>query len=131
MQEREQRAPTERRCFTRVPCDAVAVLGIGDTIRRGQLVDISLKGVLIQIDDYHGVDAGATVEIGILLAGESPRIRMTGRCAHISKRGVGVRWERMDLESFWHLRRLIELNATTSRDSEHELAALLESTCTA
>ena len=50
---------------------------------------------------------------------------MLGRSAHVVDERIGVRWERMDLESFWHLRRLIELNATTGRDADSELNALL------
>ena len=128
MQEHDHQAPDERRSFTRVPCDAVAVLAAGNSIRRGHLVDISLKGVLVAVEDVEGLGVDDAVEINIVLSGESPRIRMAGRCAHISSRGVGVRWERMDLESFWHLRRLIELNATTRRETE--LAALLDPTGT-
>lgn len=131
MQHHDQQAPHERRNFTRVPCDAVAVVTVGDSIRRGQLVDISLKGVLIALDDKDDLAIGDLVDVGILLTGKSPRIRMTARCAHVSARGLGVRWERMDLQSFWHLRRLIELNATTGLDTESELAALLTPTGTA
>lgn len=127
MQKREHPTPDERRCFARVPCDAVAVVTVGDTVHRGQLVDISLKGVLIDVDGIDGLSVDTTVDVGILLSGGSPRIHMIGRCAHVSSRGLGVRWERMDLESFWHLRRLIELNAATERDADSELAALLAS----
>ncbi len=120
-------APREnRRKFTRVPCNATALVRAGELTWRGQLVDISMKGVLVELDAEHGLAARANVEINILLASETPRIRMVGTCAHVRDAHVGIRWERMDLESFWHLRRLIELNGGAGKDSEAELAKLLD-----
>ena len=101
----------ERRQFERVPCDAVAVPSCGESVRRGRLVDISLKGVLVEVDDSAGLAVDDPIEVDILLSGEGPRIHMLGRCAHIGTDRVGVRWDRMDRKSFWHLQRLIELNS--------------------
>lgn len=126
MAQTEQARGENRRKFARVPCDATAMVVVGETIRRGHLVDISMKGVLVALDDVDGMSTGLGVEISILLASDSPRIRMTGTCAHVRDQQVGIRWERMDLESFWHLRRIIELNSASGRDSDAELAALLD-----
>jgi hypothetical protein len=89
-----------------------------------KLLDISLKGALLEVSDAWEGKAGDDCQLRLDLAPGST-ITMWATVMHIKKRHVGLRCESLDLDSITHLRRLVELNAGDPQELERELATLI------
>jgi len=98
---------------------------------RCQVIDISLKGVLLQLPDGPPPQAGMPCLVKLPLgaaageAGAEVVIAMAGELAHVEGHHAGVLCRSIDLESITHLRRLIEVNLGDPAASERELKALI------
>jgi hypothetical protein len=115
----------ERRRFTRIPfADKVCLRG-AQGIWYGELVDISLKGLLVQVpSDWSGkVDDRFSVELR-LGEGDEVTIKTESRVVHRHDQRVGFAWERIDLDSFIHLKRLLQLHLEDEAELMRELHAL-------
>ncbi|MEO6281558.1 PilZ domain-containing protein [Roseateles sp.] len=122
---------TERRQFTRIAFAAGAELITTQAQLRCQVIDISLKGVLLQLPDGAAPQAGMPCLVKLPLGtgagdeGAETVIAMAGELAHVEGRHAGVICRSIDLESITHLRRLIEVNLGDPSASERELKALI------
>ncbi|HEV6964972.1 MULTISPECIES: PilZ domain-containing protein [Roseateles] len=120
---------TERRQFARVAFAAGAELITTQAQLRCQVIDISLKGVLLQLPAGAAVQAGMPCLVKLPLGGAHPdgdtAIAMAGELAHVEGGHAGVLCRSIDLESITHLRRLIEVNLGDPAASERELKALI------
>lgn len=94
---------------------------------RCQVVDISLKGVLLQLPDGAAPQAGMPCLVKLPLGDGNSElmIAMAGELAHVEGGHAGVLCRSIDLESITHLRRLIEVNLGDPAASERELKALI------
>jgi hypothetical protein len=115
----------ERRHFSRIsfhrPAELVARAGRS----RCELLDVSLKGALVETPaDFDGA-AGGVCTLTIRLAPGDAVIRMDGEIAHREGNLVGVRCDEIDLDSIAHLRRLVELNVGDDELLHRELAELV------
>ena len=122
----------EQRHFTRIPFDAEISLtdpGTGQAWR-SQLLDISLKGALINRPSEWNGDLEHAYELELHLpgAGESIRLRMEVRVAHCNRQHIGLHCEHMDLDTATHLHRLVELNLGDEKLLERELNELVSQT---
>lgn len=112
-----------RRAFTRIFFDAETVVIQGEHIWPVQLVDISLRGILIRVLPDQSLDLSAPVEVSVHLGG-GIEICMTGRIANQRDQMTGIVCEHIDVDSMTHLRRLVELNMGDTSLLERELHAL-------
>lgn len=113
----------DRRHFRRFEFDAEAVLIWNAKRIPCDLVDISLKGLLLNIADEWTAGAGELGEVEFRLADQSP-IRMQVILAHQRDNHAGFRWESIDFDSFARLKRLVELNLGDPQLLNRELSAL-------
>lgn len=113
----------ERRRFSRVPFQANVELHVPRGVAPARLVDVSLKGALVEVGEGFEAARGEPCALALRLGGADAVIRMDGEVAHREGERVGVRWRAIDLESIAHLRRLVELNV--GADVRGELAALV------
>lgn len=113
----------QRRHFSRIAFKGEAFLVQDGRSRPCHLLDISLKGALIELagGDTH---SGQACELKLDL-GEDAVLSMHGHVAHHEGMRLGIVCEDIDLDSMTHLRRLIELNLGDSSLAERELAALI------
>jgi hypothetical protein len=115
----------DRRRFKRIAFDAKTELTQGPKSWPVNLIDLSLKGLLIERpspwlgnpDEVFIVDIHLNVDIDL---------QMEVRLAHDDHNHLGFVCEHIGLESATHLRRLIELNLADPAELERELAALIE-----
>ncbi len=114
-----------RRTFTRIFFDAETVLSQDDKAWSVQLIDVSLKGILVQTPEADQIDPEAPVLAAIHLSGDL-QIHMVLRLAHHDGERLGLHCENIELESLCHLRRLFELNLGDTSLLERELTALEE-----
>lgn len=92
-----------------------------------QVIDISLKGVLLQLPPGAAPQPGmpCLVKLPLGPAEADMHIAMAGELAHVEGDHAGVLCRSIDLESITHLRRLIEVNLGDPTASERELKALI------
>lgn len=93
-----------------------------------QVIDVSLKGVLLQLPEGHQPQVGMPCLVKLPLGSGEPSevvIAMAGELAHIEGNHAGVLCRSIDIESITHLRRLIEVNLGDPAASERELKALI------
>lgn len=90
-----------------------------------QVLDISLKGVLLQLPAGKAPQSGMPCLVKLPLATSEVVISMAGELAHVERDHAGVLCRSIDLESITHLRRLIEMNLGDASASERELKALI------
>nr|WP_314581682.1 PilZ domain-containing protein [uncultured Pseudomonas sp.] len=115
----------DRRRFKRISFDAKTELTQGDKSWAVHLIDLSLKGLLIERPSpWQGnpaepfiVDIHLNVDIDV---------QMEVRLTHDDHNHLGFVCEHIGLDSVTHLRRLIELNLADHDELERELAALIE-----
>lgn len=115
----------DRRRFKRIAFDAKTELRQGDKRWQVQLVDLSLKGLLIERPQPWQADAEEAFAVDIKLSNEV-HVQMDVRLTHDDHEQLGFVCEHIGLESISHLRRLIELNLADHDELERELAALIE-----
>jgi hypothetical protein len=115
--------PQERRRFKRIPFDARTELRQGEQRWPVNLLDLSLKGLLIEKPAPWQDDAEAPFSADIHL-GDDALVSMELRLAHDEERQLGFKCEHIDLDSITHLRRVIELNLGDPQALERELGEL-------
>ncbi len=114
----------ERRKFSRILFDAHVELAQGDCHWRASLLDISLKGLLIQQQLPAEVKKDLPILVKILLSDQTS-IAMTVSIAHQHHNQTGLMCTTIDIDSVSHLRRLIELNLGDATAAERELNELM------
>lgn len=117
---------SEHRRFTRVPFTTRVRLQAGDRAYEAELLDVSLKGALLQMPADWSAQPGHAAELELQLA-DGVTIRMQTNVAHIVNGRVGLACHHLDLDSATHLRRLIELNLGDESRLHRELSAMIAS----
>jgi hypothetical protein len=113
----------ERRRFHRFSFEGTVRLYSGTAMWETKLVDISLKGVLIERPaDWNG-KVGGTYRMDLRI-NHSVIISMGVTTAHVMPHRLGFKWEKIDLDSFSQLKRLVELNLGDPEILNRELSAL-------
>lgn len=116
---------SERREFSRIVLKPRAVLQVGAVRLACRLSDISLQGALVCTDTTTlPVREGQPCTLTVQLDLGAAIIEMKGAIAHVGDDRVGIVCRDMDLDSFRHLRRLLELNLAEDKLVRSELVAL-------
>ena len=113
----------EKRHYRRIPFIAEVVMSLNELEWRSILLDISLKGMLVDSPSNIQPDLNAVYSIELVL-GEDVSINMEARISHVNNHHWGMQWENIDIEGLSHLRRLLELNLNDSEEMHREIAEL-------
>lgn len=86
--------------------------------------NISLRGAFLATDA--ALPQGTPCEVEILLTGSSTRlsIRVRGRVARKDKEGLGIVFDSIDPDSYFHLRNLLLYNSSEPEEIENEQTLL-------
>jgi len=115
----------DRRRFKRIAFDAPTELIQGDRRWQVELIDISLKGLLIERPaDWNG-DAEQLFDAEIHL-NKDARVVMQVQLRHVEASQLGFICLHIDIGSMEHLRRLVELNLANRTELEREFHELIE-----
>ncbi|MFK7957445.1 MAG: PilZ domain-containing protein [Lysobacterales bacterium] len=114
---------SERRQFSRFNVDAKVHLYSGSQAWESELIDVSLKGALLKRPDEWAGKDGDFFRIEIKLEG-SVIISMSVSVAHIAGDRIGFICQKIDMDSFVHLKRLVELNLGDASLLSRELSGL-------
>jgi len=113
----------ERRQFRRLPFQADIQLFSGNGLWNSQILDISLKGALLEKPPNWNGKVGEIYRVKINLEDFSG-ITMSVVIAHIKEDCIGAQWTKIDVISFAKLKRLLELNFANPEQLERELSHL-------
>jgi hypothetical protein len=90
-----------------------------------KVLNLSLKGALIHLDEEYLLPMDKVLDISILLTHSDVKINARARVVHLcDKDCFGLKYESIDLDSMIHLRRLLELNTIPEGEIERELSFL-------
>ena len=115
-------APNRRR-FQRFHFEGTVKLYSDKAMWESKLVDISLKGVLIERPVEWNGKVGSRYRMDLRI-NQSVIISMGVNAAHIMPHRIGFEWQKIDLDSFAELKRLVELNLGDPAILNRELSAL-------
>ena len=114
----------ERRRFSRIDFDARVEIAQGDKNWQAQLLDISLKGLLLAKMGPYQLQPTTSILVKIILSDQTS-IAMSAQVVHQTLEQLHLACVTIDIDSISHLRRLIELNIGDATAAERELSELL------
>ncbi|MCH7477244.1 MAG: PilZ domain-containing protein [SAR324 cluster bacterium] len=103
---------------------ATSTLVAGGKGQTTQLVDLSIRGALVEEPAEWALPNGSRCELELRLTDSDVVISMAMEVAYSKEGRVGLRCLSIDLESITHLRRLLELNLGDPQLVERELLQL-------
>ncbi|MEW6289459.1 MAG: PilZ domain-containing protein [Thermodesulfobacteriota bacterium] len=112
----------ERRKNTRVVFQTAATVRFADEVfERLAIKDLSLRGVYLE--GIAGRRLGEKCEVAVFLTGASSELKLTmgGKVVRLGDSGVGVHFEEIDIDTFYHLKNIIYYNAEDPDQVENEL----------
>ena len=112
------------RIFSRVPFCAAVSLHLTHQTLDVKLLDIALKGALVQTAYPIDLKLQAPCRLVLPLTQEGDVIEMTGEIVHLEDNNVGLSCKHIDLGSLTRLRRLLELNTGDAELMDRELSLL-------
>jgi hypothetical protein len=115
----------EQRHFTRLTSPFDAIIKIKDQVYHGHLVDLSLKGALVELNNQIeplGIDCLITIP----LASSGITMSFNAKLVHSEDHHFGFEFESEDLDSMIHLRRFLELNCSDPEQITQELFFLIK-----
>ncbi|MDX1456811.1 MAG: PilZ domain-containing protein [Marinobacter sp.] len=117
---------SEKRRFRRILFDAPCDVHWQDRVWRTEVLDISLRGLLLKSPDGWDVPLNDPCEVVIHLDDRETGIVMAVKLCHVEPDCLGFKCQYIDLDSATHLKRLVELNLGDQALLERELSHLIE-----
>ena len=115
---------TERRNFWRAVFHSPVRVVTHHGEMAAQLLDISLKGALLETSERWGGGPGEECQVTLKLAPDAT-ISMWAEVMHVDGAHVGLRCKSIDIDSITHLRRLVELNSGDPGRLDREFSSLV------
>ncbi|MCX5507544.1 PilZ domain-containing protein [Pseudomonas sp. BJa3] len=116
----------ERRRFQRIAFDAPTELRQGERRWPVKLLDLSLKGLLVERPEPWDADPTQDFDAVIHLNDKKTEVRMQVELRHDESTRLGFICLHIDIDSMTHLHRLVELNLADSTEMMRELRELIE-----
>lgn len=115
-----------RRLFTRVDFTGDAKLLVDDKEIHTEIVDVSLKGALMEVEEKN-LDLATDQKAHLLfrLTSSDIEVKIEVVLKRVSENLIGVAFEAIDIESAGHLKRLVELNLGGEEMIEREIESLV------
>jgi hypothetical protein len=117
---------TELRNYRRIPFHTIATIHWAQDKFPCELVDLALRGALLQIDDEVPIKIGARAQVEIELANSELKLTFGIKLIHRDQNQYGFLFIDADDESLAHLRRLLELNLGDGEEVEREFVHWLQ-----
>lgn len=114
------------RKFSRVPFHVIATITAGNRSFQGAVGNLSMNGMFMETAER--LQEGESVQIVISLAGTDPEIRVAfnGRAARLTESGIGFHFEKVDLDSYTHLKNIIAYNMADPEKVMEEIYSNIE-----
>ncbi len=117
------------RKFSRVQFNVGATIGIRDRSFQGAVENLSMAGMSLVTDERLAEDE--PVAITIVLTGVIPEIavHLKGIVTRKTENGVGLTFEKMDPDSYLHLKNIIAYNSDDAEKVMEEIAHSIDEKC--
>ena len=117
----------QRRVFTRIPFQVDYRLHDPNKDNHwvGQVIDLSLKGALIECPDKFEPVNGDEYVLELILAEDELKVVMLVSIVHAEKGHIGFHCHHIDLESLSHLRKILEYNLGKPELVEREIKEMM------
>ena len=112
------------RHYARIPFDAAVHLQLRGLDMTVQLVDIALKGALVETALAQTLTLKEPCRLLLPLSDDGDGVTMAGKIVHLNHNLVGIECLEIELTSLTRLRRLIELNTGDTELMDRELSHL-------
>ena len=98
------------RQFSRVPFRIAATIKTPDRQFQGSVENLSMRGMFLVTDERLALND--PVEIAMVLSGTSPEITISfnGTVSRVADNGLGFFFDKIDLDSYTHLKNIIAYN---------------------
>ena len=116
----------QKRRFSRVKCVEKCIVETAEGDKAVRLLDISLKGALLEHDETLAVRQGDTWTLLFQLNHSDIVLRFKVEVVHCRDSLAGVKFIEMDLDTMIHLRGLMEARTVDPDQVRHELGFLLD-----
>lgn len=113
----------QRRHFGRIPFGATTFLELDGQKETAALIDISLKGALLQFDDPVQFAEGSSWQLSVPLSNDVV-LSFSAEVVHCDSHRAGLKFTALDTVTFGHLVRLLELNTGDPAQIEGEMRFL-------
>jgi len=109
------------RKFSRVRFRVEATITIGERQFQGEVGNLSMTGMFLVTDER--LADGEAVEIKIVLTGVVPLVSVdfSGRVSRTSGNGIGFVFEKIDLDSYMHLKNIVSYNSADAEKVMEEI----------
>ncbi|WP_162063388.1 PilZ domain-containing protein [Vibrio taketomensis] len=114
----------ERRRFSRIVYQAVALITQGNQQVEASVKDLSLHGLLLHCPTNHQLNRDQAIKVKFPLADSHIEIALHGRIVSDMNGLTRVIIEHIDVESISHLKRIVELNVGDDELLHRELEQL-------
>ncbi|MFZ5649845.1 MAG: PilZ domain-containing protein [Bacillota bacterium] len=120
----------EKRSLSRVLFGTKAVIMYRGAEVDGEVENLSLNGMFIKTQQK--IPDGEVVEITIHLAGDtsSLSIDLEGKVIREAENGIGLMYQKVDLDSFIHLRNIVSYNSVDSESVMEEFLQFIKKNIT-
>lgn len=114
------------RKFSRVPFHVKATATVNGRSFHGKVSNLSMNGMFLETPER--LPEGDVAELTIRLEGTDPEIAVvfTGRVTRITDDGIGFHFEKIDLDSYTHLRNIIAYNIADAEKVMDEIFTNIE-----
>ena len=109
------------RRFSRVNFRMAATIKTVDRQFQGNVENLSMRGMFLVTEEHLSV--GDMVGITIALSGTSPEISVSfeGKVCRVVENGLGFNFEKIDLDSYTHLKNIIAYNSDDAEKVMEEI----------
>ena len=115
---------SEQRHFHRIKFDVKIKIEINGSVSETSLVDISLKGALVDCPSGFTPESGDHCRVTVHLSNSDVVFSFSGEVVHVNDGLIGIKITLIDIDSMIHLRRLVTLNSENAEQVRNELHAL-------
>lgn len=99
-----------KRKFTRVNFVSHAHIVVNGESYEGEVLDLSIRGVLLEFEEMPPVKTEETIMLNILFDASGLKLSTKAQAARIDGSRIGFKFMSIDIDTMTHLRRIIELN---------------------
>jgi hypothetical protein len=115
-----------KRRGTRVRFNVNAELSYGDETIRGEVRNLSLKGMLVDINTTVPENTELTITIYLSGSSSSLTLNMKGSVVRCDQNGLAILFKEIDVDSFIHLRSVVGYNEGNESKIMREFYDLIE-----
>ena len=92
----------QKRQFERVDCRTEALVTYYDLSFKGEVENLSLKGLFVKTDQK--IDMNEPVGVTVFFNGDSGQFSFSlqGKVVHVADNGIGVNFQKIDIDSLVH-----------------------------